>query len=118
MNVGNLTVYEDIRNDLKVFEAHWIEISEELKKSELSSVDAQSWRRRFGIQKREFLWSHTIPNDSSHEINHSVDNIEHLLEIGILAGRKNYRDNEGIRLKNKFGFLGELYYWFKEFLKR
>lgn len=113
-----LTAHEDIEKDLNAFEEHWMNISKELKDSEVSPREAQNWRRKFRIREKEFLWSHTLSNTPTYEINAKLKNIEDFLKIGLMAGQKNYRDTEGVRLKNKFGSLGELYYWFKEVMKK
>lgn len=46
------------------------------------------------------------------------NNLGHWMEIAILKGKKNYRDNEGIRLKNKYGLVREFYYWLKEIFSK
>lgn len=118
LEIDTLTSFLDIEKDLDNFERHWVQISDELKPSELTPNDAKSWRLNYKIQKREFIMSHYIPNESAYEIYTKFDQVKHILEIGILSGLKNYRDKEGERLKNMYGPLGEFYYWFKEILKR
>lgn len=103
---------------LKEFEEHWIKIAEAMEKTELSDNDAIRWKQKFRIDKLQYLLCHDLQSLDSYEIYNRLDDIEHWIEIAILKGKKNFRDNEGIRLKNKYGLVGELYYWLKEIVPK
>ena len=112
MDYENDEEYED--DPLDNFTDHWDQLIEKIETLELTPNDVSKWYATFKAEKSTFLMYNSY--DSGYSDNDKLtrmNEIKHFLEIAITKGKTNYRNNERIRLKETYGALSEIVYWFR-----
>jgi len=111
---GDYWEYEEFEDPFENFANHWYQVIERIGKLELTPNDVSKWYANFDSAKSIF----NIDNsDDSHysEVGQftKMNEIEDFLDIAIMEGKTNYRKNERIRLKETYGAISEIVYWFR-----
>jgi hypothetical protein len=107
--------YEEYENDpLDDFTDHWDQLIDEIETLELTPYDVSKWYATFKADMSNFSMYHSADsNYTDNEQSTRMKEIKDFLEIAITKGKTKYRNNERIRLKETYGALSEIVYWFR-----
>ena len=105
----NMSAKKDVFNRLENFEKRWDELCKQLETTEMPRHDAERWDSEFREEKN--VYQKNIPDEFYNEIYPRLDQVGHKVSVAILKARANFRKNEKIRLKDAYGFLGEIIYF-------
>ncbi|MFA5295448.1 MAG: hypothetical protein WC382_08040 [Methanoregulaceae archaeon] len=96
------------------FTDHWDDLIDNIETLELTPKDTKLWYLKFKSDRSIFFLTNPVGSDYEYNEQHTrMRQIENYLDIAINKGKTNYRNNERIRLKEAYGVLSEIIFWFR-----
>jgi hypothetical protein len=98
MNLKN----EEMINKINALDEFWQKKCKEFENMEISPSDAARWRARFRSQSRPITWTFS-ESQNNWDLTRKIDRIDQDVDIALIKGQNNFRENETRRFNEKYG---------------